>query len=88
MGSPLTWAAAFLTGFAAEYLAGDDHQLGQFHAQASVPPCRIHGSAVTVQISYALRDWSGNWDDLQNSNVFVARSPIERRSDGPVEWGP
>lgn len=71
-GSPVTQAAAFLTGFVAEYSGGDDHHLGQIDVQVSVPSGGISGSAVTVQVTYGLRDWSGNWDDRYDGNVFFS----------------
>jgi len=71
-GSAITQATAILTGFVAEYSGGDDHHLGQFDVQVAVPPGGIAGSVVTVQVTYGLRDWSGNWDDRYDGQVFFA----------------
>ncbi|MEO7050756.1 MAG: hypothetical protein ABI128_03750 [Rhodanobacter sp.] len=70
--TPVTQAAAFLTGFVAEFSNGDDHNLGQLDVQVSVPPGGISGSAVTVQVTYGLRDWSGSWDDRYDGDVYYA----------------
>jgi hypothetical protein len=71
-GSAVTQAAAILTGFIAEYSGGDDHHLGQLDVQVAVPVGGISGSVVTVQATYGLRDWSGNWDDRYDGEVFFA----------------
>ena len=70
--SPVSQAAAILTGFIAEFSQGSDHNLGQLDVQAHVPGGGISGSSVTVQITYGLRDWSGNWDDQYDGQVFFA----------------
>jgi len=70
--SPVTQAAAILTGFVVEYSGGDDHHLGQLDVQVAVPPGGISGSVVSVQVTYGLRDWSGDWDDNYDGQVFFA----------------
>ncbi len=70
--SPVSQAAAFLTGFLAEYSGGDDHHLGQLDVQVAVPAGGINGSTVNIQVTYGLRDWSGNWDDRYDGQVFFA----------------
>lgn len=70
--SPVTQAAAILTGFITEFSGGDDHHLGQLDVQVAVPPGGINGSVVTIQVTYGLRDWSGNWDDRYDGQVFFA----------------
>lgn len=71
-GSPVAQAAAILTGFIAEFSNGNDHNLGQLDVQVRVPGGGVSGSSVTVQITYGLRDWSGNWDDRYDGQVFFA----------------
>lgn len=71
-GSPLTQAAAIMTGFIVEFSGGDDHHLGQLDVQVAVPGGGIAGSVVTVQVTYGLRDWSGNWDDRYDGQIFFA----------------
>jgi hypothetical protein len=65
-------AIAILTGFIAEFSHGDDHHLGQLDIQVQVPPQGVNGQNVQVQITYGLRDWSGNWDDQYDGTVFFA----------------
>ena len=71
-GSAVTQAAAFLTGFVAEFSGVDDHHLGQLDIQVIVPAGGISGAVVNVQVTYGLRDWSGNWDDRYDGQVFFA----------------
>ena len=71
-GSAVTQAAAILTGFVAEFSGGDDHHLEQLDVQVNVPACGISGATVAVQVTYGLRDWSGNWDDRYDGQVFFA----------------
>jgi hypothetical protein len=68
----VTKATAILTGFVAEFGNNDDHHFGQLDVQVTVPPGGVNGTAVTVNISYGLRDWSGNWDDNYNGTVFFS----------------
>jgi len=65
-------ATAILTGFIAEFSNGDDHHLGQVDVQVSVPPGGVNGPNVTVNVTLGLRDWSGNWDDQYDGQVFFA----------------
>jgi hypothetical protein len=71
MPAAVTQATAILTGFIAEYSGGEghDHHLGQLDIQVVVPPGGINGAAVTVNITYGLRDWSGDWDDNYDGTV-------------------
>jgi hypothetical protein len=71
-GSAVTQAAALLTGFVCEYSGGDDHHLGQLDIQVAVPGGGISGANITVQVTYGLRDWSGNWDDRYDGQIFFA----------------
>jgi hypothetical protein len=71
-GSSVTQAAAILTGFTVEFSNGNDHNLGQLDVQVLVPGGGISGATVTVQVTYGLRDWSGNWDDNYDGQIFFA----------------
>lgn len=70
--SPVTQAMAILTGFIAEFSNGDDHHLGQLDVQVIVPSGGVNATNVTVNVTYGLRDWSGNWDDRYDGQVFFA----------------
>ena len=70
LGAAVTQAIAILTGFVAEYSGGDDHHLGRLDVQVNVPPGGINGANVTVNITFGLRDWSGNWDDSYDGQIF------------------
>jgi hypothetical protein len=70
MGANVSKAVAILTGFNVEYSNQNDHHLGLLDVSVAVPPGAISGSNVAVTISYGLRDWSGNWDDAYDGQVF------------------
>jgi hypothetical protein len=65
-----TQATAILTGFVAEFSGGNDHHLGQLDVQVAVPAGGVNGTNVTVNVTFGLRDWSGNWDDQYDGQVF------------------
>ncbi len=50
------------------FSGGNDHHLGQLDIQVSVGA--LNGAAVNVNVSFGLRDWSGNWDDQYDGQVF------------------
>ncbi len=72
MGGSVSQAAAVLTGFIVEFSGGDDHHLGQLDVQVNVPGGGVNGSSVTVNVTYGLRDWSGNWDDGYDGTIFFS----------------
>jgi hypothetical protein len=66
--SPVSTAAAFLTGISASYSPGDgDHHLGNLDVRLGTS---LNGSTVRVTVTFGLRDWSGNWDDEYEGQVF------------------
>lgn len=66
----LSEAAAFLTGLTASFSSGDgDHHLGNLDVRLN---STINGSTVRVTATFGLRDWSGNWDDRYEGQVFFA----------------
>jgi hypothetical protein len=73
-GSAVSQATAILTGFLVEFSGGDghDHHLGQLDVQVTVPAGGISGTTVQVQVTYGLRDWSGNWDDQYDGTINFA----------------
>lgn len=70
--SPVSIASAILTGFIVEFSHGNDHHLGQLDVQVAVPAQGVSGQNVQVQITFGLRDWSGNWDDDYDGSIFFA----------------
>ena len=72
LAQPVIQATAILTGFIAEFSQGNDHHLGQLDVQVMVPAGGVNGQNVQVQVTYGLRDWSGNWDDQYDGTVFFA----------------
>ena len=66
----LAQASAILTGMNVEYSPnGGDHHLGNLDVRLS---SAINGSTVRVTASFGLRDWSGNWDDNYQGQIFFA----------------
>ena len=68
-GSPVSQVTAILTGFLVEFSGGNDHHLGQLDVQVNIPQSGINGATVTVDVTYGLRDWSGNWDDQYDGTI-------------------
>jgi len=66
--SAVTQATAILTGFTAEFSGGDDHHLGRLDVRVSAGP--PNGADVVVTATFGLRDWSGNWDDKYDGQIF------------------
>lgn len=67
----VTQAAAFLKGFDVSFSPRDDHHLGnlEIRVDASIDP--LAAQRVFVDVVYGLRDWSGDWDDNYEGEVFV-----------------
>lgn len=63
-------ATALLTGFIAEFSAHQDHHLGLLDIQVSVPRGGVKGNNVEVRAVLGLRDWSGDWDDMYDGEIF------------------
>ncbi len=70
--SAVTQATAILTGFIAEFSGGNDHHLGQLDVQVAVPAGGVNGATVTVNVTFGLRDWSGNWDDQYDGQIIFS----------------
>lgn len=68
--SPVSQASAILTGMTVGFSAGDgDHHLGNLDVRLNTS---VSGPSVRVTASYGLRDWSGNWDDKYEGQIFFA----------------
>jgi hypothetical protein len=67
-GSAVTQAVAILTGFVAQFSGGDDHNFGKLDVRVSAGP--PNGANVVVTVTFGLRDWSGEWDDRYDGQVF------------------
>jgi hypothetical protein len=70
--SAVTQATAILTGFIAEFSGGNDHHLGQLDVQVAVPAGGVNGATVAVNVTFGLRDWSGNWDDQYDGQILFS----------------
>jgi hypothetical protein len=69
LSAPVTQAVAILTGFNVSYAPADgDHHLGDLDVRLSTGPPA--GATVRVTATYGLRDWSGNWDDRYQGEIF------------------
>lgn len=67
----VTQAVAIMTGFKAAFSSSDgDHHLGNLDIRVRTDPPT--GSAVNVTVTFGLRDWSGNWDDKYEGQIFFA----------------
>lgn len=63
-------AAAILTGMSAAFSSGDgDHHLGNLDVRLN---STLTGPSVRVTATLGLRDWSGDWDDNYEGQVFFA----------------
>ncbi len=68
---PVTQAAAFIKGFDVGFSPRKDHHLGNLEIRADATIDSLASQRVFVDVVYGLRDWSGNWDDNYEGEVFV-----------------
>jgi hypothetical protein len=69
-GTTLTTATAILTGFTLGFSSSDgDHNLGNLDVRLDA---EIIGTMVRVTATFGLRDWSGDWDDQYEGQIFFA----------------
>jgi hypothetical protein len=61
-------AVAGLTNYSVGF-SGDDHNIGNLQIQLDTT---VDADAVTVNVSFGLRDWSGDWDDNYQGDVEFA----------------
>ncbi|MEO0616217.1 MAG: hypothetical protein AAFY69_08785 [Pseudomonadota bacterium] len=65
-----TQATAIMTGMRSAFSRSDgDHHLGNLEVRLNAA---VSGSNVRVTATFGLRDWSGNWDDDYEGEVFFA----------------
>jgi hypothetical protein len=82
---PVKTAVAGLTGYLAEFGSHDDHHVGRLELRLDttivdntvtvdvvVPAGGVSGQDVQVQVTYGMRDWSGDWDDRYDGTIFFA----------------
>jgi hypothetical protein len=69
--NPATSATAILTGFNVSFAPSEgDHHLGNLDVRLDAD--RLSDTAVRVTATFGLRDWSGNWDDQYEGQLFFA----------------
>ena len=72
---PVASATAGLVGYLAEFSGGNDHHVGQLEIRVET---QIQDNTVTVNGTFGLRDWSGNWDDQYDGNIaFVVLADLQ-----------
>ncbi len=63
-------ATAILTGMSVSYSPSDgDHHLGNLDIRLNTSRS---GATVRVTATFGLRDWSGDWDDEYEGQIFYA----------------
>lgn len=70
MAAPVIQATVVLTGFITQFSGGGDEHLGQLDIRVTIPPGSVMGTSVPVQVLFGLRDWSGNWNDPYDGQIF------------------
>jgi hypothetical protein len=74
-------AVAGLTGYLAEYSGHNDHHVGRLEVRLDTS---ISNNTVTVDGTFGLRDWSGNWDDEYDGMInFAVVAELESATAPP-----
>src|SRR5215204_2381499 len=68
--TPVTQATAILTGFDVAYSPREDHHLGNLEVRLDADIDRLAPRRVNVVATYGLRDWTEEWDDDYEGEVF------------------
>lgn len=69
--APAASATAILTGFNVSFSPSEgDHHLGNLDVRLDAD--RLSDTSVRVTATFGLRDWSGNWDDQYEGQIFFA----------------
>jgi hypothetical protein len=63
---PVKQAVAALSGYFTEFSGNNDHNVGQIQVKLENV---INANTVTVNGTFGLRDWSGNWDDEYDGSI-------------------
>ena len=68
--APVTQVVALLKGFDVAFSPRDDHHLGKLEVglEAAIDP--LAPQRVNVDVTYGLRDWSGDWDDNYEGEIL------------------
>ena len=66
----ISQATAIMTGFKAAFSPRNDHNLGSLDIRIRTDP--PSGQTVNVTATFGLRDWSGEWDDNYEGQVFFS----------------
>src|SRR5262249_5855166 len=78
---PVLSAVEALSGYGTEFSGGNDHHVGQITVQVGTT---INANTVTVNGTFGLRDWSGDWDDAYDGNIdCVVLAELEDPSTSP-----
>jgi hypothetical protein len=79
---PVTTAIAGLSGYTIGYSSGSgDHHLGRLEVNLDVS---TNNNTVTVNVTFGLRDWSGNWDDDYEGQIeFVVVAELQSITSQP-----
>ncbi|MDM5179887.1 hypothetical protein PO883_22095 [Massilia sp. DJPM01] len=68
----VTQATALLTGFDAAFSPRNDHHLGNLEVRLETEIDPLAPRRVIVHGIFGLRDWSGDWDDNYEGEVFFS----------------
>ncbi len=69
-GSPVTQATAILTGFDVAFSPRDDHEFGNLEVRLEATIDSLAPQRVNVEVTFGLRDWSNEWDDDYEGEIF------------------
>jgi hypothetical protein len=68
--SAVTQATAILAGFDVAFSPRDDHELGNLEVRLESTIDSLAPQRVNVEATFGLRDWSGEWDDDYEGEIF------------------
>ncbi|ATQ77128.1 hypothetical protein CR152_23380 [Massilia violaceinigra] len=68
----VTQATALLIGFDAAFSPRDDHHFGNLEIRLETEIDPLAPRRVNVHAVFGLRDWSGDWDDHYEGEVFFS----------------
>jgi hypothetical protein len=66
----VTQATAILAGFDVAFSPRDDHHLGKLEVRLESTIDPLAPRRVNVDAIFGLRDWSGEWDDNYEGEIF------------------
>jgi len=68
--TPVTQATAILRGFDVSFSPRDDHHLGNLEVRLDAAIDPLAPQRVNVDVTFGLRDWSGDWDDNYEGEIL------------------